>query len=136
MFNSREYEWSDVRLILGGIEITGIRGVKYTPKQEKEVLYAKGSKGHSVQFGNFSLEGSITVTQSELQALDAAGNGSLLDIRSITAVVMYGDPSKGVPPTSETVKGISFQEAPREWKQGDKFMECEIPFIALDLKSK
>jgi len=136
MFNSREYEWGDVRLILGGIEITGIRGIKYTPKQEKEVLYAKGNQGHSVQNGNFSLEGSITVTQSEMAALDAAGNGSLLNIRSMTAVVMHGDPTKGVPPTSETIKGISFTEGPREWKQGDKFMECEIPFLALALGSK
>jgi len=136
MFNSREYEWGDIRLILGGIEITGIRGIKYTPKQEKEVLYAKGNQGHSIQNGNFSLEGSITVTQSELAALDAAGGGSLLNIRSITAVVMYGDPTKGIPPVSETIKGISFTEGPREWKQGDKFMESEIPFLALGLGSK
>ena len=136
MINTREYEWSDIRLILGGVEITGVRGIKYTPKQEKEALFAKGNKAHSVQHGNFSVEGSMSITQSELLALDAAGNGSLLNIRSITAVVMYGDPSKGIPPVSETIKGISFTEAPRELKQGDKFMESEVPFIALDIASK
>jgi hypothetical protein len=33
MFNSREYEYADVTLVLGGKDITGIRGVNYSAKQ-------------------------------------------------------------------------------------------------------
>ena len=36
MFDSREYEFADLTLVLGGKDITGFRGVKYTVKQEKE----------------------------------------------------------------------------------------------------
>ena len=41
MFNSREYEWSDVNVVAAGRPVTGIRGVKYSSKQEKEVLHAR-----------------------------------------------------------------------------------------------
>ena len=38
MFNSREYEWADLTFLLGGKDLTGFRGIKYTIKQEKEVV--------------------------------------------------------------------------------------------------
>ena len=34
MFNSREYEWSDVTVVLAGRDVTGIRGISYSPAQE------------------------------------------------------------------------------------------------------
>ena len=48
MFNSREYEWADISVVMGGRPITGIRGIKYNIKKEKELLYAKGNwKSHT-----------------------------------------------------------------------------------------
>lgn len=44
MFNSREYEWSDVNVVAAGRPVTGIRGVKYSSKQEKEVAARKGKQ--------------------------------------------------------------------------------------------
>ena len=73
MFNSREYEWSDVNVVAAGRPVTGIRGVKYSSKQEKKVLHAKGNKPHSIQRGNKTYDGELTVTQSEYEALRAAG---------------------------------------------------------------
>ena len=61
MFNSREYEWADVTLLLGGKDITGVRGVKYTIKQEKETVYGKGNEPIAIQKGNKSYEGEITM---------------------------------------------------------------------------
>ena len=52
MFNSREYEWSDITVVMGGRNITGLRGIKYNTKREKELLHAKGNKPHSIQRGN------------------------------------------------------------------------------------
>ena len=75
MFNSREYERSDVNVVAAGRPVTGIRGVKYSSKQEKEVLHAKGNKPHSIQRGNKTYDGELTVTQSEYEALRAAGGG-------------------------------------------------------------
>ena len=71
IINGRQYEFADLTLILGGRDVTGFRGIKYTEKQEKEVLYGKGNKPMSIQKGNFSYEGEISLTQSELETLKA-----------------------------------------------------------------
>ena len=134
MFNSREYEWSDVNVVAAGRPGTGIRGVKYSSKQEKEVLHAKGNKPHSIQRGNKTYDGELTVTQSEYEALRAAGGGDILDI-SIDIVVAYGNPSKGDVITTDLLMGVEFTEDNTEWKQGDKFQEKSLPFIFLDKKS-
>lgn len=134
MFNSREYEWSDVNVVAAGRPVMGIRGVKYSSKQEKEVLHAKGNKPHSIQRGNKTYDGELTVTQSEYEALRAAGGGDILDI-SIDIVVAYGNPSKGDVITTDLLMGVEFTEDNTEWKQGDKFQEKSLPFIFLDKKS-
>lgn len=134
MFNSREYEWSDVNVVAAGRPVTGIRGVKYSSKQEKEVLHAKGNKPHSIQRGNKTYDGELTVTQSEYEALRAAGGGDILDI-SIDIVVAYGNPSKSDVITTDLLMGVEFTEDNTEWKQGDKFQEKSLPFIFLDKKS-
>lgn len=134
MFNSREYEWSDVNVVAAGRPVTGIRGVKYSSKQEKKVLHAKGNKPHSIQRGNKTYDGELTVTQSEYEALRAAGGGDILDI-SIDIVVAYGNPSKGDVITTDLLMGVEFTEDNTEWKQGDKFQEKSLPFIFLDKKS-
>lgn len=36
MFNSREYEWSDITVVVAGRPVTGFRAVDYSSKQEKE----------------------------------------------------------------------------------------------------
>ncbi len=134
MFNSREYEWSDVSVVAAGRPITGIRGVKYSSKQEKELLHAKGNKPHSIQRGNKSYDGEITLTQSEYEALRSAGGGDILDI-SLDIVVAYGNPSNGDTVTTDLLMGAEFTEDNTEWKQGDKFQEKSLPFIFLDKKS-
>ena len=65
IINGRQYEFADVSLILGGRDVTGLRGIKYKESQEKELLYGKGNKPMSVQKGNIAYEGEITLTQSE-----------------------------------------------------------------------
>lgn len=132
MFNSREFEWSDVTVVLAGKDVTGIRGISYSPAQEKEALYAKGNKPHSIQRGNKSYSGSVRVLQSELLALQAAAGGDILDIAT-DIVVAYGNPIQGDVIHTDLVRGVSFTEVPQAINQNDKFMEIEIPFVALDI---
>jgi len=133
MFNSREYEFADVTLLLGGKDITGVRGVKYTSKQEKEVVYGKGNEPIAIQKGNKSYEGELTVLQSELETIRANGNGSILSLQ-LDAVVTYGNPANGDVMITDVIQGMQFTEEPHETKQGDKFMEVTLPFIALRIK--
>lgn len=134
MFNTREYEWADLTLILGGKDITGVRAVKYTEKQEKEPLYAKGNLPMSMQKGNISYEGEIVMTQSELESLRAvAKNKSLLNLQ-LDAVVSYGNPTDGDVMITDLLQGIQFTETSKGMKQGDKSMEVTLPIIFLRLK--
>ena len=59
MFNSREYEWADITVVLGGRDITGLRSIRYKESQEKEAVYGKGNRPQAIQKGNKSYEGSI-----------------------------------------------------------------------------
>ena len=120
-------------MILGGRDVTGIRGIKYNTKQEKEVLYGKGNRGLSIQKGNIENEGEITVTQSELETLRTVGNGSVLNLH-LDATVCYGNPSKGDVMITDKINGLQFTEEPKEISQGDKYMEITLPFIALEIE--
>lgn len=135
MFNSRQYEFADIIVYAGGRDITGIRSIKYTAKQEKEAIYGKGNKPLSIQKGNKSYEGEIGLLQSELEALELAAGGSILDLELII-VVSYGNPTKGDMIKTDNLIGCQFTEDPREMKQGDKFMDGTLPFVFLDKQPK
>lgn len=132
-FNSREYEWADVSVVAAGRMITGIRGVSYTSSQEKEALYGKGNKPHSIQRGNKTFSGAIRLLQSELEALELAAGGDALDI-SFNIVVAYGNPAKGDVITTDLLVGCEITEIPKGLNQNDKFMEIELPLVMLDVK--
>ena len=132
MFNSKEYEWADVTVVMAGRDVTGIRGVSYTASQEKEALYAKGNKPHGIQRGNKSYEGSIRILQSELDALNAAAGGDVLDV-SFNIVVAYGNPSKGDVVRTDLLSGVEITSVPKGLNQNDKFMEIELPLVMLDV---
>ena len=134
MFNSREYEWADITVVVAGRPVTGFRAVDYSSKQEKEALDAKGNKPHGIQRGNKSYEGSITLLQSEYEALRQACGGDVLDA-SFDLVVAYGNASKGDAIVTDILVGAEVTEDNTEWKQGDKFQEKKLPFIFLDKKS-
>ena len=114
--------------------MTGFRAISYTKSQEKEALYAKGNLPHSIQHGNKSYEGSVTLLQSELEALELAAGGDALDA-SFDIVVSYGNPLKGDTIQIDLIKGAELTEVPKGMSQGDKFAEIELPFIALEVKN-
>ena len=123
-FDSREYEFADLTLVLGGKDITGFRGIKYTTKQDKEPVYGKGNEPLKIQKGNKSHEGELTILQSEYETLVAnSPSGSILDLQ-LDAVVAYGNPGNGDMLITDVLQGLQFTEESKEVKQGDKFMEC------------
>lgn len=133
MFDTREYEWADVTLVIAGRDATGIRGISYTSSQEKEALYAKGNKPHGIQRGNKSYEGSLRLLQSEYDALNAAAGGDVLDV-SFDVIVSYGNPSKGDVVKTDLLAGVEITSKPKSINQNDKFMEIELPIVMLDVK--
>lgn len=132
LINGREYEWADMCLNFGGVEIKGFRNVSYKESLEKEAMYAKGRKPRSIQRGNFAYVGSLTFTQSEVMALKAAaGTRSLLTIKADLVIAYVPDDSSKI--TVDTILGVEFTDLEKKLAQGDKFMEIELPFLALDM---
>ncbi|MCT4181644.1 hypothetical protein ATE49_04775 [Elizabethkingia miricola] len=128
--NGREYEWGDLTLMLGGRDIAGFRGFKSSKKVEREPVHAKGRQPRSIQTGNFTYEGEITMLTSEFQALQRAGKGTILSLM-LDALLCYGNPTEGNAMTTKRVESLMFTAEEEEWKQGDKFAEVSIPFVAL-----
>lgn len=128
--NGREYEWGDLTLILGGRDIAGFRGIKTSKKVEREAIHAKGRKPRSIQSGNFDYSGEITMLLSDFQALQTAGDGSILSLM-LDSLLCYGDPAAGNAMTTKRIESLMFTAEEEEWKQGDKFSEITVPFIAL-----
>lgn len=132
-FDSKEYAWIDVKVILLGKEVGGLRGIAYKSKRQTEALFAAGKKARGIQRGKKEYEGTITLLQSELIALNnAAKQKGFDDISDIEfdAVVAYA-PEGGVIST-DMIIGIAVTEVPTEIKEGDLYQEIALPFIALD----
>lgn len=137
--NGREYEWADISVVAGGVPIAGFRAVSYKREREKEAIFAKGRKAHSIQAGNESVTGSITFTQSQLEALEVATGGNLLTAK-LDIVVSYGaelnaSSAASAVISTDIIVGAEFTEYEKGMSQGDKFMEIEMPFLALDIKN-
>lgn len=134
-FDSQQFAFRDIRVVLLGREVVGFQGVKYKVKQEKEFLYGRGSKPLAVQSGNESVEGSLTFLQSELEALVAAVKTidptKKLTQVSFDVVVTYGNSTDA---STDILLGCQITEYEKGMAQGDKYMKIELPFMALDVK--
>lgn len=136
VFNSNEYSWVDITVAMLGREVVGLRGIEYKVKRQKEVLFAAGKKARGIQKGKKEYEGTITLTQSELIALDrAAQEKGFEDITDIDfeVIVSYVPETKVV--TTDKIVGVSITEIPRGMKVDDMQMEIALPFIAIDIES-
>lgn len=78
-FNSKEYDWTTVTVVLLGKPVEGIRGIEYKSKRAKELLFASGKKARGIQMGKKEYEGTITVLQSELIAMQTAAKAKGYD---------------------------------------------------------
>ena len=134
MFNTREYEWADITVIVGGADLLTIRAVKCKKKREKEPIYAKGREPFAIQSGNSSYEGEIELLKSGYDALEDAAGGNILDLKA-DMLIAYGNPANGDMMRTKRISGITFTDAEEAAKQGDKFMPVTLPFLALGMQN-
>jgi hypothetical protein len=134
-FNSAEYSWSDVEIVLLGRKVTGAKAIKFKTSQEKDYIRASGNKPKGFAYGDKSYEGEITLLQSEVEALiEAAGKGKeITDIHGSNIVVAFA-PLEGGRIKTHIVEYVEFLDFEYSMKQGDKHAEIAIPFKALEIK--
>lgn len=135
-FNSREYEFADIKVSMLGVELTGLRELTYKKSQEKEHVYGAGNQPKSIQRGNKKYEGTLVLLKSDYDLLNAAaraaGYDDIIDVpgSNIHITCAYGNTSVSV----DTLLNCEFTESEDGQKQGDKFKEVSLPFLFLRLK--
>lgn len=140
MFNSKEYEFADIRVKLLGSQLSGLRGIMFKKAQEKEAVYANGSDPKTIQRGNKSYEGTLTVLKNDFDRMNvaarAAGYEDIIDVpfTQIVITVVFDNPGVGL--TTHNLISLEFSDMEDGMKQGDKFKEIELPFIFLRLQTK
>lgn len=131
--NTKQYSWADVEVVMLGRKVTGLRAIEYKSTKEKEVVYGAGDNPQGVQHGNRSTSGTITILQSELEALNRfakdQGYDDALDFE-FDVIVAYVPKGVGQIVT-DTLKHVSLTELPKNIRQNDKFQEHALPFVAL-----
>jgi hypothetical protein len=138
-FDSSEYEYADIKVSVLGANLSGLRGIKYKKKQDKSLVYGQGNQPKSIQRGNKSYEGTLSILKSDYDLLDAAavvaGYEDITDVPSkyISLTVVYQKPGATMLST-DTLLSAEFHEAEDGMKQGEQFKEIELPFLFLRKK--
>lgn len=134
VFNSKQFEWSNIEIVVLGRSIQGVVAIEWTTKKDKEYTYGRGNNPRSIQHGRKSYEGSITLLQSEVEALEEAARivNPTFDITDIEfdIAISFAD---GVRIRRHIVQTVSITEVPKAIGSDDKFMEIELPFMALGI---
>lgn len=129
----KQYAWEDYKVLMGGRFVTGIRGFSYKTSQEKEPVYAEGNKPHAMGRGNKAYECSMTVLQSELEAIILSGGGDPTEIPPFTVVHQYVA-KRGLPIVVDVIEEVEFTEVEKAMEQGAQFMEITLPCVCLRIK--
>lgn len=129
-----EFAFKDIRVRLLGRDIAGLQGLTYKKSVEKEFVYGRGNKALGIQHGNIKVEGTLSILQSEFEALQTAIKTAnpLADITDAVFDIVntYGD---GLTAHTDIVLSASITEYEKGMKQNDKLKVIELPFLALDV---
>lgn len=133
--NNKEYAWGNITVVLLGRPIIGITGIEYKTKKVKESRYGAGRMPKSIQHGRWEFDGTLTLMQSEVIAMNeaarAAGYKNILDVEVDIIVAYLSDDSATI--TTDKIVKASFTEMPVGMKEGDLQSEHAMPFIAMDI---
>lgn len=117
-----------------GRPVVGITGIEYKAKKAKETKHGWGRNPKSIQHGRREYEGTLTIMQSELIALNQAarakGYKDILDV-DFDIIVTY---ENNLVVTVDKVCCASISELPSGMKEGDAQAEISLPFVALDME--
>ncbi len=134
IINNREYAWTDVEIFMFGQKVSGITAIDYKSKVAKSHLFASGRGPRSIQKGRREYDGTLTLLQSEVIALNnsavAAGHKDILDVEP-DIIVKYVT-EEGVI-IMDKICCASFTELPNSMKEGDANMTVALPFLALNI---
>lgn len=135
-FDTKECTWANMKVVVMGREITGIRGIKYKMIQEKEHLHGAGDEPIGIQRGKRTYEGEIKLLKFEYDTLSdivsRTQGRDLLDFSGDIVITYVKDLLSA--PRTDVIKGFQFKDFEKGWEQGAKFMEITMPIIFMKLE--
>lgn len=131
----KQYGWKDISVRVLGRTIEGITDVKVKRKVTKERQYGRGAQAQAILTGNEEISGSLTLKQSELEAINTAIKAAnpLNDITKVAFDVIINYENEQGVSTTDSVIGVEVEEYEKGMAQGDVEMAIELPFIATRL---
>jgi hypothetical protein len=134
-FDTKECEWSDVTVAYGGAVIGKLRGIAYGASKNKQHLHAAGDEPISIQSGNRTYKGTLTVLKSAVDSMNdaalAAAGTDLLDLVVDITVTYKKRGQRGL--RTRQLVGCEITDFEEAMKQGDTMMEIALPFLFLRL---
>jgi hypothetical protein len=135
-FNSEEYGFIDIQIVMLGRPIVGLRGIRYKSMQEKSNVHGAGAKPITRARGQINYEGSIKILFSELRAL-ITSQGQKVDgpvkLRPFDVAVVYAPSLISIINTDRLVF-VEVTECEVDWNNGDQFAEIELPIVIGDIQ--
>jgi hypothetical protein len=132
--NQIEYAWENITVTAMGRTFERITAIDYDTEVDKKHIYGRGSKPKGVQPGREKPSGSLTLGQSEIEAMTRVAQatnktGKITDlVFDIQVHYLVG---------TDIVKDKIFQatlmKQPKEMKEGDAEMTVKCPFICTDI---
>lgn len=135
-FNSEEYGFSDLQVVMLGKPIIGLRGMRFKAMQEKSNVHGAGSKPIARTRGQVNYEGSVKILLSELNAmLISQGNPAkgVIGIKPFDIIVAFAPFVVDVITTHRLVY-CEFTECEINVNNGDQEVEVELPIIIGDIE--
>ena len=135
-FDTKECEWSDVKLHFAGASPVKLLGFSFKATKEKEAIYGAGDRPIGIQSGNRSFTGELKFHKGVLDDLNAAsriaGGADVLDAAADVIVTFKAKGSRQL----QTIVAVNVEitEYDYNMQQGAKSMEVTLPIVFLDLK--
>lgn len=132
-FNSDEYAWRDMKVVMAGRPITGIRGLKFKTTRTTTDIHASGDDAHSRTKGNKGRIGEVKLLQSEIEALlegaqqDFGSNADLTDITFDIVAAFAKSPTSRI--KTHLLQTCDITEFEMGMEQNDPNMEVTLPIM-------
>lgn len=134
-FNSEEYGFVDLQVIMQGRPVIGLQGVQFEAEQQKGNIHGAGSKPIARTRGPVNYTGMVKVLMSELVALmqSQGQNQRLLKIRPFDIIVAFA-PAVGDVVTTFRLVYCEFTKWGIDVKNGDQQIVVELPIVIGDIE--
>jgi hypothetical protein len=135
--NSTEFAWVNLAVTAMGRTFEGVTEVEYDLEVEKKQIYGRGGKVRGIQRGNEKPTASLTLRQSEVEAIVRAAQAvnplaKPTDITFDVQVTYIAIGSTDI--VKDRLVGCEFTKITKAFKQGDSEMLVKLPMLCLDIE--